>query len=63
MHAAEAGQGGLQPALDRPFAAVHVVSLPRSAFPGPGMKATIRPQASVNAWIFVAGPPRERPTD
>ena len=30
-------------------------------FPGVRMSATARPHPSVSAWIFVVGPPRERP--
>ena len=30
-------------------------------FPGVSRSATARPQPSVRAWIFVVGPPRERP--
>ena len=32
-----------------------------SAFPGVSRSATARPHPSVRAWIFVVGPPRERP--
>lgn len=32
-----------------------------ASFPGPGRKATARPQPSVRALILVVGPPRERP--
>ena len=30
-------------------------------FPGVSRSATARPHRSVSAWIFVVGPPRERP--
>ena len=32
-----------------------------ATLPGVSENAAIRPQPSVRAWIFVVGPPRERP--